>query len=106
MTPLTYADADYIRNEWWDMPSSRLQTERAWARITGGVFLVTFVCPALSNYALFRMNVGVALTIGSLSPIFALVIDAIWLRKPVSVQSIAATIVSFLGVALLLSQES
>ena len=39
--------------------------EGGWLQINAGVALVTFLCPALSNYALFRLALGLAVSLGS-----------------------------------------
>ena len=43
---------------WYRMPSSLDMTRRSWALVTLGVCFVTFLCPALSNFALFQITIG------------------------------------------------
>ena len=47
---------------WYELPPL---TRMGWLHINGGVALVTFLCPALSNYALFRLALGLAVSLGS-----------------------------------------
>jgi drug/metabolite transporter (DMT)-like permease len=47
----------------------------AWLKICVGVLFVTFICPALSNYALFQISLAFALTLGSISPLYALILE-------------------------------
>jgi drug/metabolite transporter (DMT)-like permease len=67
-----------------------------------GVALVTFACPALSNYALFRLPLGLSQTLSSLGPLYAVAVDRVLLARPVSWRCIAATLVALLGVCLAL----
>mmetsp|Transcript_4932 Transcript_4932/g.3472 ORF Transcript_4932/g.3472 Transcript_4932/m.3472 type:complete len:83 (-) Transcript_4932:93-341(-) len=48
---------------------------QAWSRICLGVLFVTFICPALSNYALFQITLALALTLGSITPLYALILE-------------------------------
>ena len=83
---------------WWDLPLT--QPARSWRRVSCGVILVTLLCPALSNWALFYMPLGLALTLGSIGPVYAVFLD--WARgKPVSTRAAIATLVCTAGVALL-----
>ena len=84
---------------WWDMPA---QSEQAWRRVVLGVALVTFACPALSNYALFRLPLGLSQTLSSLGPLYAVAVDRVLLARPVSWRCVAATLVALLGVCLAL----
>jgi len=40
--------------------------------VAGGVVFVTFLCPAASTYALLHLDLAVAITLGSLGPLYAL----------------------------------
>jgi|EP00979_Chaetoceros_neogracilis_P000891 drug/metabolite transporter (DMT)-like permease len=57
---------------WYRLPS--METKK-WMKICIGVLLVTFLCPALSNYALFQIALGLALTLGSISPLYAMLLE-------------------------------
>mmetsp|Transcript_16835 Transcript_16835/g.35334 ORF Transcript_16835/g.35334 Transcript_16835/m.35334 type:complete len:150 (+) Transcript_16835:1149-1598(+) len=57
---------------WYELPS--LAT-RGWIQITAGVGLVTFLCPALSNYALFQIALGLAVSLSSIGPFYGLLMD-------------------------------
>lgn len=43
-----------------------------WRRMACGVVLVTFLCPALSNYALFRLPLGAWASLTALGPVYAI----------------------------------
>ncbi len=48
---------------------------KGWVKISLGVLFVTFLCPALSNYALFQIALALALTLGSITPLYALFLE-------------------------------
>lgn len=55
---------------WYRLP--RNMSRRSWVQIVVGVGLVTFLTPSLSNYALFQIALALALTLGSVGPLYAL----------------------------------
>lgn len=57
---------------WYALPAARDMSRRSWAHVMAGVALVTFLTPALSNYALFQVALALALTLGSVGPLYAL----------------------------------
>eukprot|EP00520_Triparma_pacifica_P018598 CAMPEP_0118642724 /NCGR_PEP_ID=MMETSP0785-20121206/5987_1 /TAXON_ID=91992 /ORGANISM="Bolidomonas pacifica, Strain CCMP 1866" /LENGTH=335 /DNA_ID=CAMNT_0006534293 /DNA_START=83 /DNA_END=1086 /DNA_ORIENTATION=+ len=66
---------------WYMMPVMERIT---WYRISVGVLFVTFACPALKNYALFQIQLGLALTLGSTGPIYSLPLVSIMKKEKVS----------------------
>ncbi|KAL3916108.1 MAG: hypothetical protein SGARI_008030 [Bacillariaceae sp.] len=56
-------------------------TKSAWIHVCIGVLLVTFFTPALSNYALFQIALALALTLGSVGPLYALPLTYLMQRK-------------------------
>lgn len=62
---------------WYSLP--RTMTRKAWVKVSAGVGLVTFLTPALSNYALFQIALALALTLGSVGPLYALPLT--WLMQ-------------------------
>lgn len=59
---------------WYMLPTMDMIS---WLKICMGVLLVTFICPALSNYALFQIALALALTLSSITPLYALLME--WL---------------------------
>lgn len=57
---------------WYRLP---MMENQKWIKICIGVLFVTFLCPALSNYSLFQITLGLALTLGSISPLFAMFLE-------------------------------
>merc|ERR1712071_124502 len=63
---------------WYLLPQ---MTKMKWLKISLGVAFVTFICPALSNYALFQIAIALAITLGSMTPLYALILEWIWKAK-------------------------
>jgi len=78
-----------------------IMSRKEWSVISLGVLFVTFGAPALSNYALFKIELGICLTLTSIGPIFALPLTYISKGEPISLRSILAALLSFGGVAVL-----
>ncbi|CAJ1890607.1 unnamed protein product [Cylindrotheca closterium] len=62
------SDQEPKKEAWFKLPS---KTIRMWAQVCLGVVFVTFLCPALSNYALFQIPLAYALTLTSITPLYA-----------------------------------
>mmetsp|Transcript_21417 Transcript_21417/g.27609 ORF Transcript_21417/g.27609 Transcript_21417/m.27609 type:complete len:370 (+) Transcript_21417:3266-4375(+) len=65
-----------IENTWYKLPT--MQTTD-WSKIMIGVLFVTFLCPSLTNYAIFEIPLGLALTLFSIGPLYA--IPLVWILK-------------------------
>ena len=59
------------KDVWYKLPRDTM-SQSAWMHVVGGVLFVTFITPALSNYALFQIALALALTLGSVGPLYAL----------------------------------
>jgi drug/metabolite transporter (DMT)-like permease len=59
-------------NQWYQLPRESFKT---WSLVSVGVLFVTFFCPALSNYALFKIAMALALTLTSITPLYALFLE-------------------------------
>jgi drug/metabolite transporter (DMT)-like permease len=62
---------------WYLLPTN--MSRKSWLKVVAGVGLVTFLTPALSNYALFQIALALALTLGSVGPLYALPLS--WLLQ-------------------------
>lgn len=83
---------------WYRLPDL---TVLSWLRVSFGVLLVTFLSPSLYIYGLFRIKLGVALTLGALSPLFAVPME--WLLKGYkpTYRAFVGAILSIIGVVIL-----
>jgi drug/metabolite transporter (DMT)-like permease len=66
-----------------------------------GSFLGTFLGFWCSMIGLRYADIGVAATLGSMSPIFVLPLSALWLREHVSARAVMGAVIAVGGVALL-----
>ena len=90
----------------WEMflfssPEGTTMSTREWSLIALGVLFVTVGCPALSNYALFKIELGICLTLTSIGPLYALPLTYISKGETVSLRSFLAALLSCGGVAVL-----
>lgn len=93
---------------WYRLP---MMEKKKWIKICIGVFFVTFLRPALSNYSLFQITLGLALTLGSISPLYAMFLE--WpfhgMKKKPTFRSLSGASLAVGGVVIMSifnSQES
>jgi len=88
-----------IDNEptWYSLPR---MSRKSYAIISVGVAFTTFATPALSNYALFQIALALALTLGSMGPVYMIPLS--WLQgdRP-TVRSCLGALLAVAGVAIL-----
>eukprot|EP00980_Cylindrotheca_fusiformis_P020995 scaffold7987_cov200-Cylindrotheca_fusiformis.AAC.24 len=87
-------------DKWYRLPRKPTKT---WVQVSLGVLFVTFFCPALSNYALFQIPLALALTLTSITPLYALVLEWAFYgtkKRPTLPATVGATI-AVGGVAIL-----
>jgi len=84
--------------KWYKLPKlSRI----GWLQITTGVGLVTFLCPALSNYALFQIALGFAISLGSIGPLYGLLLDWPFKGKRPTLCGCIGVVLAIAGVVIL-----
>jgi drug/metabolite transporter (DMT)-like permease len=83
---------------WYELPTL---TRVGWLHINAGVALVTFLCPALSNYALFRLALGLAVSLGSVGPLYGLILDWPFKGRRPTVSGCAGALLAVAGVVIL-----
>ena len=83
---------------WYRLPKMNL---KQWGKICAGVALVTFICPALSNYALFQIAIALAITLGSLTPLYALILERLLKGKQATLRAIVGALLAVSGVIIL-----
>ena len=86
------------KRSWYLLPS---MDSRAWSKICLGVLFVTFICPALSNYALFQITLALALTLGSITPLYALILEWPFHGKKPNIWAILGVLLAVGGVIIL-----
>ena len=90
----------------WEMflfssPEGTTMSTREWSLIALGVLFVTVGCPALSNYALFKIELGICLTLTSIGPLYALPLTYISKGETISLRYFLAALLSCGGVSVL-----
>jgi len=84
--------------KWYKLPKlSRI----GWLQITAGVGLVTFLCPALSNFALFQIALGLAISLGSIGPLYGLLLDWPFKGKRPTLCGCIGVVLAIAGVVIL-----
>lgn len=83
---------------WYKMP--RL-SKLAWGKISTGVLFVTFLCPALSNYALFQLTLALALTLTSITPLYALPLVWVFKQERPTTRGYIGAIIAVVGIIIL-----
>jgi drug/metabolite transporter (DMT)-like permease len=83
---------------WYSLPS---MTKSSWFHVSGGVVLVTFLTPALSNYALFEIALALALTLTSVGPLYSLPLSFLLQKNVPTSRSLAGAVLAVAGVLVL-----
>ena len=92
------ADAATTPPLWFELPTL---TRMGWLQITAGVGLVTFLCPALSNFALFQIALGLAVSLGSIGPLYGLILDWPFKGKRPTICGCIGVLLAVAGVVVL-----
>jgi drug/metabolite transporter (DMT)-like permease len=95
------SDADIEKpSRWYSLPLPEMN-RIDWLKVSGGVALVTFATPALSSYALFQIALALALTVGSVGPLYQLPLSYLIQKRSPSRRSIFGALCAVAGVAIL-----
>ncbi|KAL7536130.1 hypothetical protein ACHAXR_006932 [Thalassiosira sp. AJA248-18] len=84
--------------QWFELPTL---TRIGWLQITAGVGLVTFLHPALGNYALFQIALGLAVSLGSIGPLYGLFMDWPFKGKRPTIYGCIGVLMAVAGVIIL-----
>lgn len=86
---------------WYEFPQFADMTPHQWASVTVGVLFVTFMCPAMANYALFKLPLGLCLTLTSLGPVYSVPILCVLWGEKSGMQGIIGSILAVAGIAVM-----
>eukprot|EP01031_Cornospumella_fuschlensis_P024846 gene24846-30022_t len=88
---------------WYVFPQSGDMTAAQWGSVCLGIMFVTFLCPALSNYSLFQIPLGLCLTLTSLGPLYS--VPLVWLMtgERTGYLGMAGVVFAVLGLVLMTS---
>lgn len=81
--------------DWAEVP--RL-SPRSWELLALGVVFVTVLCPALTQYAIFELDIAVFVTLTSMGPIWALPIGLLVKGEPVTLRALVGSALAVCGV--------
>lgn len=95
---LTQEEIQQQTTKWYKLPSMKY---KAWIKVSIGVGLVTFLCPALSNYALLQIALVLAITLGSVTPLYALVLEWPLKGRRPTLKSVFGSFLAVGGVVIL-----
>jgi drug/metabolite transporter (DMT)-like permease len=84
---------------WYCLPNN--MTRRSWIHVIIGVLLVTFLAPTLSNYALFRIAVAIAITLGSVGPLYVLPLAYLLQHEKPTTRAMMGSVLAVAGIAIL-----
>ena len=83
---------------WYSLPN---MTREKYAIISLGVAFTTFATPALSNYALFQIALALALTLGSMGPVYMLPLSWLIQGDRPTFRACLGAVLAVAGVAIL-----
>lgn len=66
-SPANNQSSSPVISPWYRLPNMEVEP---WLIVSLGVLFVTFLCPALTNYALFEIALGLAVTLHSTTPLY------------------------------------
>eukprot|EP01038_Epipyxis_sp_PR26KG_P015409 gene15409-20790_t len=91
----------YCEEDWFVFPTYSSMSYFQWRNVSIGIFFVTFLCPALSNYALFKIPLSLCLTLTSLGPIYSIPLVYIMSKEKTGIQGIIGSLLAFSGIVIL-----
>jgi drug/metabolite transporter (DMT)-like permease len=95
------AAAKKKKKKWYVFPTAREMSKEQWISVAVGVMFVTFLCPALSNYALFQLPLSVSLTLNSLGPVYSIPLVYLMLHEKSGWQSMVGAALAVAGIAIM-----
>lgn len=89
-------------SELFGPPGWRIRmTRRHWTLVSAGVMFVTVGCPALSNWALFQLPLGVCLCLTSVGPLYAIPMSYVFRREKITLRAVLGSMLACGGVVVL-----
>ena len=87
---------------WYIFPSHERMTPGEWGKVVVGIGFVTFMCPAMSNYALFQIPLSLCLTLTSLGPVYSLPMVYIMNGEVSGPRAVIGAVFAVIGVCIFL----
>jgi len=95
--------SNYENTQWYALPTLSLGS---WVRVTIGVLFVSFMNPALTNYAMFQIPLALLLTLESIGPLYSLPLALVMDKKCPSLRALIGVVFAVAGIILLSLQAN
>jgi len=86
---------------WFHLPEG---TRSMWLRISLGVVFVSFLQPALTNYAMFQISLALLLTLESIGPLYSLPLSFVIQGDRPSIRASIGALLAVVGIVMLSSR--
>ena len=87
-----------MKPAWYLLPDASYST---WRRISFGVVFVSFLQPALTNYAMFQISLALLLTLESIGPLYSLPLSYILQGDRPTFRACVGAILAVIGIIVL-----
>jgi drug/metabolite transporter (DMT)-like permease len=84
--------------EWYELPTIKGSW---WIQVSVGVFFVSFLHPALTNYAMFQIALALLLTLESIGPLYSLPLSYILENEKPTYRACLGALLAVVGIVLL-----
>ena len=91
-------DAGTKAEEWYELPRIK---GSSWIKVSLGVFFVSFLMPALTNYAMFEIALALLLTLESIGPLYSLPLSYILEEEKPTCRSCLGAFLAVVGIVIL-----
>jgi drug/metabolite transporter (DMT)-like permease len=83
---------------WYSLPETK---SVPWIRVSLGVAFVSFLQPALTNYAMFQISLALLLTLESIGPLYSLPLSLLLQNERPTYRACLGAILAVAGIAIL-----
>jgi drug/metabolite transporter (DMT)-like permease len=84
---------------WYSLPM--LKPKTWWIRVSLGVLFVSFLMPALTNYAMFQIALGLLLTLESIGPLYSLPLSYLLQNERPTLRACLGAVLAVAGIVIL-----
>ena len=95
---LDYDDIGGHQKPWYLLPVIGVSS---WIRVSAGVVFVSFLQPALTNYAMFQISLALLLTLESIGPLYSLPLSFLLQNESPGFRATIGAVLTVTGIAIL-----
>lgn len=88
----------HVEESWFQLPKA---PRSMWLRITIGVMFVSFLQPALTNYAMFQISLALLLTLESIGPLYSLPLSYVLQGDKPTIRASIGALLAVIGIMIL-----